>query len=96
MSRLGIVVAGAISLSMVALAVYSWISLGDVGMSLGGYLALIGGGVAVVALGAGLMGLVFYSNRTGFDAEVGSVRRLNDPPPPSRERANGHNPDRAA
>jgi hypothetical protein len=99
MNKLGLAVAGVISLSMVALAAYAWTSLGDVTMSTGGWLALVGGGVAVAALGAALMGLVFYSNRNGFDEAAGGPARLNGrspfPVPPSRETPNGHNPDKA-
>jgi hypothetical protein len=36
-------------------------------MSTGGWIAMILGIVATVALGAGLMALMFYSNRSGRD-----------------------------
>ncbi|HXQ51124.1 MAG TPA: hypothetical protein VN802_08535 [Stellaceae bacterium] len=72
MSKLGVLIAGVLSLSMVAMAVYLWLSLGDVTMGAAGYLALIGGGVATLGLGAGLMGLVYYSNRHGYDERAGS------------------------
>lgn len=35
-----------------------------------GWAALIGGVVVSILLGAGLMGLMFYSNRQGWDEEV--------------------------
>ena len=73
MSRIGAIVAGILSLSMVALAVYLWHSLSDVDMSTSGYLAMIFGGLATAGLGAGLMGLVFYSNRSGFDERAGNT-----------------------
>jgi hypothetical protein len=57
---------------MVALAVYSWISLSDIEMDTGGLIALVLGGIATLGLGAGLMGLMFYSNRKGFDEDAGA------------------------
>jgi len=66
-SWLGFGVAALLSLSMLAVAVYLWMSLGDVDMTPAGYLALVGGGLATLGLGVGLMALVFYSNRSGFD-----------------------------
>ena len=72
MSKLGIAIAGFLSLSMLAVAVYLWLSLGDVEMSGMGIIALIGGGLATLALGVGLMSLVFYSNRKGFDERAGA------------------------
>jgi hypothetical protein len=36
-------------------------------MGVVGYLALVGGVVATLALGMGLMGLAFYSSRHGYD-----------------------------
>jgi hypothetical protein len=68
----GAAVAGVLSLSMAAVAVYLWLSLGDVTMSGGGYMAMIFGGLATLGLGVGLMSLVFYSNRKGFDARAGA------------------------
>jgi hypothetical protein len=72
MNKLGIAVAAILSLSMVALAVYSWISLSDIEMDTGGLIALVLGGIATLGLGAGLMGLMFYSNRKGFDEDAGA------------------------
>lgn len=72
MSKLGITVAAVLSLSMVALAVYSWASLGDVTMDASGYLALVLGGLATLGLGVALMALLFYSNRKGFDEDAAS------------------------
>jgi hypothetical protein len=67
MSKLGLLVAGLLSASTIAVAVYMWISLGDVDMGVSGWAALIGGGLATFGLGVGLMSLVFYSNRKGYD-----------------------------
>lgn len=71
-SRVGFVVAALLACSMAAVAVYLWMSLGDVEMTAAGYLALIGGGLATLGLGVGLMALVFYSNRAGFDERAGA------------------------
>ena len=71
-SKIGLLVASLLSLSVIAVAVYAWISLGDVTMSLAGYLSLVLGGLATLALGMGLMALVFYSNREGFDDRAGA------------------------
>jgi len=78
MSKLGIAIAGFLSLSMFAVAVYLWMSLGDVEMSGAGVAALIGGGLATLGLGVGLMSLVFYSNRKGYDERAGG--RQDSPP----------------
>ncbi len=72
MSKLGIAVAATLSLSMVALAAYAWISLADVDMDASGLFAMVLGGVATIGLGAALMGLLFYSNYKGFDERAGA------------------------
>ena len=47
-------------------AVYAWNSI-DVEMSIHGYIAMILGIVFSLVIGCGLMGLMFYSNRHGYD-----------------------------
>ena len=74
-SKLGLLVASVLSLSLLSVAVYLWVSLGDVEMTTSGYLALVAGGVATIGLGVGLMSLVFYSNRKGFDERAGAPPR---------------------
>jgi hypothetical protein len=49
-------------------------------MSVTGYLALIGGGVATLGLGVGLMALMFYSHRAGFDEAAGASPIAHNPP----------------
>ena len=44
-----------------------WRALGDVEISTFGWIALIGGSFITVAMGAGLMALVFYSSRHDMD-----------------------------
>jgi hypothetical protein len=72
MSKLGAAFAGVMALSVMAVAVYLWFSLGDVEMGGAGYLAMILGGLGTLGLGVGLMALVFYSNRKGFDERAGA------------------------
>jgi hypothetical protein len=50
-------------------AIYLWWSLGDVDISLHGLIAMTLGALVSLALGGGLMFLVFYSNRRGHDDE---------------------------
>jgi hypothetical protein len=50
---------------------YVWRDLGDVEISFHGYVALAAGVTAALGLGVGLMWLVYYSHRRGFDDEVG-------------------------
>ena len=48
-------------------SVWVWTSMGSVAMSGHGYAAMVLMIVVCVALGVGLMALVFYSNRKGYD-----------------------------
>jgi hypothetical protein len=48
-------------------AIYAWSQLGDVGISGMGWFFLVMGVIVTTAVGAGLMGLVFYSSRKGKD-----------------------------
>jgi len=81
MSKIGAAVAAILSLSAMAVAVYAWIALGASEMTTTGYVALVLGGMATLALGAGLMGLIFYSNRKGFDDIAGAPPRLEEDAP---------------
>ena len=47
-------------------AIYAWNSI-DVEMSVHGYIAMILGIVFSLGLGCGLMALMFYSSRHGYD-----------------------------
>ncbi|MBT5812586.1 MAG: hypothetical protein HOI19_19605, partial [Rhodospirillaceae bacterium] len=49
---------------------YVWFEMGDVAISWHGVVAMVLGVVLSFLVGAGLMALVFYSNRKGFDDEV--------------------------
>jgi hypothetical protein len=62
-------------LALLALALWfageSWLRLsGDI--PLYGYLAIAGGVLFSLAVGGGLMALVFYSNRHGYDEGAGT------------------------
>jgi hypothetical protein len=57
--------------SLVFIGLYAWFSFGDMAMTAGGYIALALGSVGAIALAVGLMSLVFFSNRYGYDEQVG-------------------------
>jgi uncharacterized protein YneF (UPF0154 family) len=50
-----------------AVAIGNWGSLGNSGISVNGWIALALGVLATLAVGVGLMALVFISNRRGYD-----------------------------
>lgn len=50
---------------------YVWRELGDVTISPQGYMALVAGIVVTVGLGVGLMWLVYFSHRRGYDDDAG-------------------------
>jgi hypothetical protein len=60
-------IAVALALAVTGVLAYTWVSWGDVSMSAAGYIALVAGSVLTLAVGAGLMFLMYYSNRAGFD-----------------------------
>ncbi len=64
------VLAGGLGL-LLALTAYLasrlWLDLGDVEISLLGWLMIAGGGFFALAIGGGLMALAFYSDRKGHD-----------------------------
>lgn len=48
-------------------AVHAWNAIGDIGISVTGWIFIVIGILLTVGLGAGLMGLVFYSSRHDMD-----------------------------
>ena len=66
----------------------AWTSLGGAPMPVEGYYAMIGGVIFSLLIGCGLMVLVFYSHRRGYDdAAGGEVPRADLPgdlPPDDR------------
>ena len=70
--RGALIVAALLTLAILAVGIYGWVSLSDVQMDAAGYVALVAGAVFTIALGGGLMALMFYSNRAGYDQRVGN------------------------
>ena len=62
------IAAVAITVVVGAVAVF-WSRIGDTGMSAGGWIAMGLGILITLALGIGLMSLVFISSRRGYDEE---------------------------
>ncbi|MGH6982468.1 MAG: hypothetical protein ACREFC_14800 [Stellaceae bacterium] len=56
---------------LLGVADYGWYMLRDSGMSTVAVIALCIGVVLTLGLGIGLMSLLFYSNRQGFDDDIG-------------------------
>lgn len=66
-SWIAIAVAIVIVIVLTALMASAWTGFGDGGMSLAGWIAMTLGVLATLALGIGLMALVFISSRRGYD-----------------------------
>lgn len=58
---------GGLLAAAVGVAIYTWDQMAGVDMSVDGVIALVLGVVISLALGMGLMFLVFYSHRKGYD-----------------------------
>jgi hypothetical protein len=71
MSRLSTVIIVAVAIAvmgiLVAITAHNWESIGGTGISASGWVALVLGVLATLAVGVGLMVLVFISNRRGYD-----------------------------
>jgi hypothetical protein len=65
-----VVIAAAVVLVIGTVIAALWTNIGDSEISGAGWLALTLGVTVTLALGVGLMALVFFSNRRGYD-EVG-------------------------
>ena len=50
-----------------AAGIYAWRMIGETQISLVGWLSIVFGVVATLGVGGGLMALVFYSARHGYD-----------------------------
>jgi uncharacterized membrane protein len=81
-----ILIAVLLALALLSLwaGVAGWNLESDVQMSGHGYVAMAIGAVASLVVGIGLMTLVFYSSRRGYDDEAGrsTARRPDDPKTP--------------
>ena len=64
---IAVAVAVAVVIVVVGLMASVWSGLGDSGISAAGWVALVLGVVVTLALGVGLMALVFISSRRGYD-----------------------------
>lgn len=71
MSKLGILVAAALAIATMGIAWSAWRSMASVEVGTAGVIAMILGAVAALALAAGLIALLFISNRRGFDDRAG-------------------------
>ena len=64
-----------IALGAVLALVWSmWSAIGDADISAGGWIALVLGVLVALALGVGLMALMFISSRRGYDERDGDRR----------------------
>jgi hypothetical protein len=54
-----------------AVSIWVWRQLGDAEMGVHGYIALGLGALFTLLIGGGLMALVFYSHRHGYDERAG-------------------------
>lgn len=61
-------------IAVIAIVVALWRAVGDVEISTAGWLAMVLGALLALALGGGLMALVFISNRRGYDDSSGDYR----------------------
>jgi hypothetical protein len=64
---IAVAVAVAVVIVVIVLMASVWSGLGDSGISAAGWVALVLGVVVTLALGVGLMALVFISSRRGYD-----------------------------
>jgi hypothetical protein len=78
--RAGLTVAILLALlaASAGVALWAWREIGEVEISRHGLIALGLGATATFLLGAGLMALVFFSNRRGYDDQA---YQADDPPP---------------
>ena len=64
---IAIVIAALIVAIVVVISAANWNFVGNSGIDLNGWIALVLGVVVTLAVGIGLMALVFISNRRGYD-----------------------------
>jgi hypothetical protein len=64
---IAVVIAALIVAIVVVISVGNWNFIGNSGIDLNGWIALILGVIVTLAVGIGLMALVFISNRRGYD-----------------------------
>lgn len=64
-------IAAVVVVVLVVVGAGNWEQLGDVGIGLNGWIALVLGIVVTMAVGVGLMALIFISSRRGYDEPPG-------------------------
>jgi len=64
---IAVVAAAVVVAAVLVVGASLWATAGDVEISLAGWIALVLGGLVALALGIGLMALVFISSRRGYD-----------------------------
>jgi hypothetical protein len=74
LSWVAAIIAGAVVVVIAVVIASLWASIGDSGISIAGWLAMALGVIVTLALGVGLMTLVFISNRRGYDELAGKDR----------------------
>jgi hypothetical protein len=70
---IGVGIAAAV-LAGVAIVALLWATIGSSDISFKGWLAMIFGVIAMLAVGIGLMSLVFFSSRHGYDDDANPRR----------------------
>jgi len=71
---IAVVVAAIAVGAVLAVVAAMWAQVGDVEMSASGWVALVLGVAVALILGMGLMALVFFSSRHGYDERDGDRR----------------------
>lgn len=66
-----------------AMIVPMWIATAGMGLPATGWVAVLGTVIFCFAIGGGLMFLIFYSARQGYDERGQMHTNLDRPPPPS-------------
>jgi len=74
LSWVAAIIAGAVVVVIAVVIASLWASIGDSGISIAGWLAMALGVIVTLALGVGLMTLVFISSRRGYDELAGKDR----------------------
>jgi hypothetical protein len=70
-TTIAVTVAFAIVVGVIGLSIYLWRSIGDTELGLSGWIAMLLGVLATLALAIGLMSLMFLSARRGYDDDGG-------------------------
>ena len=66
-NAIAIAVAVVVMAFIIGGAIVNWHEIGETGIDLNGWIALVLGVLVTVGLGVGLMALIFVSNRRGYD-----------------------------